>query len=148
MIHWCFLIEGKVSFKNRSLHSVGDTLNPYESAISVIGKTLAPFDEDNLIPCFGFGDGTVKSRNLRSHFQLTSSMDLLIHIGFSMLTAATTHDREVFSFHSDNSPCHGFDEVLTCYKRIVPNLKLSGQFFDFFCIHLTVLISTSKPAWR
>lgn len=86
---------GKVSFNNRSLHAIGDTPNPYEKAISVIGKTLAPFDEDNLIPCFGFGD-------------------------------ATTHDQEVFSFHDDQSPCHGFEEVLSCYRKIVPNLKLSG----------------------
>ncbi|XP_022734072.1 E3 ubiquitin-protein ligase RGLG4-like isoform X2 [Durio zibethinus] len=48
---------GKVSFDNRSLHAIGDRQNPYEKAISIIGKTLAPFDEDNLIPCFGFGDG-------------------------------------------------------------------------------------------
>lgn len=39
---------------------MGDTPNPYETAISVIGKTLALFDEDNLIPCFGFGDGTLQ----------------------------------------------------------------------------------------
>ncbi|KDP27728.1 hypothetical protein JCGZ_19705 [Jatropha curcas] len=86
---------GKFSFNNRSLHAIGDTPNPYEKAISIIGKTLAPFDDDNLIPCFGFGD-------------------------------ATTHDLEVFSFHSDHSPCHGFEEVLACYRRIVPNLRLSG----------------------
>ncbi|RXH98624.1 hypothetical protein DVH24_010949 [Malus domestica] len=48
---------GKTSFKNRSLHAIGDEPNPYEKAISIVGKTLAPFDEDNLIPCFGFGDG-------------------------------------------------------------------------------------------
>ena len=52
-----FVIEGKKSFNNRSLHAIGDTPNPYEKAISIIGKTLSPFDEDNLIPCFGFGDG-------------------------------------------------------------------------------------------
>ncbi|CAK7326027.1 unnamed protein product [Dovyalis caffra] len=86
---------GRVSFKNRCLHAIGDTPNPYEKAISIIGKTLAPFDEDNLIPCFGFGD-------------------------------ATTHDQEVFSFHNDRSSCHGFEEVLACYKRIAPNLRLSG----------------------
>jgi E3 ubiquitin-protein ligase RGLG len=51
------VIEGKISFNNRSLHAIGDTPNPYEKAISIIGKTLAPFDDDNLIPCFGFGDG-------------------------------------------------------------------------------------------
>ncbi|KAK0598614.1 hypothetical protein LWI29_036311 [Acer saccharum] len=86
---------GKVSFNNRSLHAIGDTPNPYEKAIGIIGKTLAPFDDDNLIPCFGFGD-------------------------------ATTHDQEVFSFHSDHTPCNGFEEVLACYRNIVPNLKLSG----------------------
>ncbi|XP_031287495.1 E3 ubiquitin-protein ligase RGLG4 isoform X3 [Pistacia vera] len=86
---------GKVSFNNRSLHFIGDTPNPYEKAISIIGKTIAPFDEDNLIPCFGFGD-------------------------------ATTHDNEVFSFHTDHTPCHGFEEVLSCYRKIVPNLRLSG----------------------
>ncbi|KAK7243729.1 hypothetical protein RIF29_38539 [Crotalaria pallida] len=86
---------GRISFNKRSLHAIGDTPNPYEKAISIIGKTLAPFDDDNLIPCFGFGD-------------------------------ATTHDQEVFSFHNDHSPCHGFEEVLACYQKIVPHLKLSG----------------------
>ncbi|XP_062196649.1 E3 ubiquitin-protein ligase RGLG4-like [Phragmites australis] len=86
---------GKRSFGGQSLHRLGDTPNPYEQAISIIGKTLAPFDEDNLIPCFGFGD-------------------------------ATTHDCNVFSFHPDNSPCHGFEEVLACYRKIVPHLRLSG----------------------
>ncbi|KAG8046424.1 hypothetical protein GUJ93_ZPchr0008g12162 [Zizania palustris] len=86
---------GRRSFNGHSLHRLGDTANPYEQAISIIGKTLAPFDEDNLIPCFGFGD-------------------------------ATTHDYNVFSFHPDNSPCHGFEEVLSCYKKIVPHLRLSG----------------------
>ncbi|XP_058072319.1 E3 ubiquitin-protein ligase RGLG4-like [Magnolia sinica] len=86
---------GKHSFRNQSLHAIGATPNPYEEAITIIGKALAPFDEDNLIPCFGFGD-------------------------------ATTHDQMVFSFHTDHTPCHGFEEVLACYQRIVPNLKLSG----------------------
>uniref|UniRef100_A0A453RZH5 Copine C-terminal domain-containing protein n=1 Tax=Aegilops tauschii subsp. strangulata TaxID=200361 RepID=A0A453RZH5_AEGTS len=48
---------GKRSFNGQSLHKLGDAPNPYEAAISIIGKTLASFDEDNLIPCFGFGDG-------------------------------------------------------------------------------------------
>ncbi|GMP26427.1 hypothetical protein CsSME_00002865 [Camellia sinensis var. sinensis] len=48
---------GKQSFNRKSLHAIGNTPNPYEQAISIIGRTLSPFDEDNLIPCFGFGDG-------------------------------------------------------------------------------------------
>ena len=50
-------IVGARSFHGLSLHHIGDAQNPYEQAISIIGKTLAAFDEDNLIPCFGFGDG-------------------------------------------------------------------------------------------
>ena len=46
-------MEGKVSFNNRSRHGIGDAPNPYEKAMSIIGTTLAPFDEDNLITCFG-----------------------------------------------------------------------------------------------
>ncbi|KAJ6726779.1 COPINE FAMILY PROTEIN 1 [Salix purpurea] len=39
---------------------------------------------------------------------------------------ATTRDQEVFSFQSDHSPCHGFEEVLACYKEIIPKLRFSG----------------------
>lgn len=46
-----------MSFNKRSLHDISNGLNPYEQAISIIGRTLAAFDDDNLIPCFGFGDG-------------------------------------------------------------------------------------------
>ncbi|MCO5607189.1 hypothetical protein L7F22_061382 [Adiantum nelumboides] len=48
---------GKKSFNGRSLHALSENvMNPYEQAISIIGQTLSPFDDDNLIPCFGFGD--------------------------------------------------------------------------------------------
>ncbi|KAH0885838.1 hypothetical protein HID58_061934 [Brassica napus] len=38
--------------------SIGEVENPYKKAIFVIGQTLAPFVEDNRIPCFGFGRST------------------------------------------------------------------------------------------
>eukprot|EP00879_Flechtneria_rotunda_P013712 GHRR01014324.1.p1 GENE.GHRR01014324.1~~GHRR01014324.1.p1 ORF type:complete len:474 (+),score=152.92 GHRR01014324.1:89-1510(+) len=47
---------GKHSFGGRSLHHLGDTPNPYEEAMTIIGKTLATFDDDALIPAYGFGD--------------------------------------------------------------------------------------------
>ncbi|XP_057415722.1 E3 ubiquitin-protein ligase RGLG5 isoform X2 [Lotus japonicus] len=86
---------GKMSFNRKSLHHIGSGPNPYEQAITIIGKTLSVFDEDNLIPCFGFGD-------------------------------ASTHDQDVFSFHSDESFCNGFEEVLSKYREIVPRLRLAG----------------------
>jgi hypothetical protein len=38
------------AFQRRCLHHIGHEQNPYEQAISIIGKTLPSFDEDNLIP--------------------------------------------------------------------------------------------------
>nr|DAD23818.1 TPA_asm: hypothetical protein HUJ06_025281 [Nelumbo nucifera] len=86
---------GARSFNHKSLHHLGESPNPYEQAISIIGRTLSSFDEDNLIPCFGFGD-------------------------------ASTHDQEVFSFYPDNRPCNGFEEALTRYRELVPQLHLAG----------------------
>ncbi|KAJ7970738.1 E3 ubiquitin-protein ligase RGLG2-like [Quillaja saponaria] len=59
---------GKMSFNRRSLHHIGDGVNPYEQAISIIGKTLAAFDDDNLIPCFGFGDATTHDQDVFSFY--------------------------------------------------------------------------------
>ncbi|GLU02140.1 hypothetical protein SLE2022_194060 [Rubroshorea leprosula] len=86
---------GKKSFHGKSLHHIGDGLNPYEQAISIIGNTLSAFDEDNMVPCYGFGD-------------------------------ASTNDQDVFSFYSDARVCHGFEEVLSRYREIVPHLRLAG----------------------
>ncbi|XP_021772562.1 E3 ubiquitin-protein ligase RGLG3-like [Chenopodium quinoa] len=60
--------SGKYSFNRRSLHAVDRDPNPYEKAISVIGRTLSPFDDDNLIPCFGFGDATTRDRSVFSFY--------------------------------------------------------------------------------
>ncbi|CAK7354810.1 unnamed protein product [Dovyalis caffra] len=59
---------GRHSFNRKSLHAIGSTLNPYEQAISIIGRTLSPFDEDNLIPCFGFGDASTHDKYVFSFY--------------------------------------------------------------------------------
>ncbi|KAG6473412.1 hypothetical protein ZIOFF_067328 [Zingiber officinale] len=59
---------GKNSFHGSSLHHVGTTKNPYEQAISIIGRTLSSFDEDNLIPCFGFGDASTHDKDVFSFY--------------------------------------------------------------------------------
>ncbi|KAL0332631.1 UNVERIFIED_CONTAM: E3 ubiquitin-protein ligase RGLG3 [Sesamum calycinum] len=59
---------GRYSFNRRSLHAIGSSPNPYEQAISIIGRTLSPFDEDNLIPCFGFGDATTHDQYVFSFY--------------------------------------------------------------------------------
>jgi E3 ubiquitin-protein ligase RGLG len=59
---------GARSFHHRSLHHLGDSPNPYEQAISIIGRTLSSFDEDNLIPCYGFGDATTHHQDVFSFY--------------------------------------------------------------------------------
>ncbi|KAJ0037355.1 hypothetical protein Pint_22826 [Pistacia integerrima] len=59
---------GARSFNRRSLHHIGQGQNPYEQAISIIGQTLSAFDEDNLIPCFGFGDASTHDQDVFSFY--------------------------------------------------------------------------------
>ncbi|KAF7075207.1 hypothetical protein CFC21_079998 [Triticum aestivum] len=55
---------GKFSFHGRSLHHISNVPNPYEQGISILGQTLSKFDEDNLIPCFGFGDASTHDQDV------------------------------------------------------------------------------------
>ncbi|XP_050945027.1 E3 ubiquitin-protein ligase RGLG3 isoform X3 [Cucumis melo] len=59
---------GRYSFRRKSLHSVSSIPNPYEQAISIIGHTLSPFDDDGLIPCFGFGDASTCDQHVFSFY--------------------------------------------------------------------------------
>ncbi|CAH2055384.1 unnamed protein product, partial [Thlaspi arvense] len=59
---------GAKSFNRKSLHHISNTPNPYEQAITIIGKTLAAFDEDNIIPCYGFGDASTHDQDVFSFY--------------------------------------------------------------------------------
>lgn len=37
-------------------------LNPYEHVVSILASTLAAFDDDQLIPAYGFGDVSATQR--------------------------------------------------------------------------------------
>eukprot|EP00210_Caulerpa_lentillifera_P001961 g1882.t1 len=49
---------GKYSFNGKCLHFIEQNKNFYEQALYVIAKTLERFDDDKLIPTYGFGDIT------------------------------------------------------------------------------------------
>lgn len=50
--------NGQRSFGGRSLHDISDpsSPNPYMQALAIIAKALWDFDDDHLIPAYGFGD--------------------------------------------------------------------------------------------
>jgi len=56
--------NGKLSFGNQCLHELNLGRNPYQEVIQIIGETLEPFDDDKLIPVFGFGDVTTKDHTV------------------------------------------------------------------------------------
>ncbi|CAF3385136.1 unnamed protein product [Rotaria sp. Silwood1] len=59
------LETGKDSFHGYSLHHIEEgLLNPYQSVITIVGRTLEKYDSDTLIPAFGFGDRTTLDRKI------------------------------------------------------------------------------------
>lgn len=66
--------QGKKTFNQACLHKLSGSkiYNPYQKVIWVLGQTLASFDEDGIIPAYGFGD--YETRNKRV-FALSASGD-------------------------------------------------------------------------
>lgn len=90
------LETGRNSFGGRSLHTISNFPNPYQYTIDIICRTLDSFDDDHLIPVFGFGD--VYSRN-ETVFPLKTS---------------------------NNFYCNGLPDVLAQYQQITQLITLSG----------------------
>ena len=76
--------QGRRTFSRKSLHAISEKVdecygrrgsmhhlglfrdNPYQKVISILGQTLEPLDDDNLIPAYGFGDSTTKDKDVFS----------------------------------------------------------------------------------
>ena len=57
--------QGQRTFGGRSLHALeAHLLNPYQRVILTLGETLEEFDDDGLIPGFGFGDIQTKDKGV------------------------------------------------------------------------------------
>lgn len=61
------LHQGRSTFSGNSLHAIQPRfMNPYQQVICILGETLEPFDDDGIIPAFGFGDASTKDRSVFS----------------------------------------------------------------------------------
>ena len=59
------ITQGEQTFGGNSLHAlVPPLLNPYQKVIQTLGRVLEPFDDDNLIPVYGFGDSRTKGKSV------------------------------------------------------------------------------------
>ena len=55
--------KGRKSFGQNCLHKLigSKVANPYQKVIAALGQALAPFDDDNKILAFGFGDAETRN---------------------------------------------------------------------------------------
>ncbi|KAF5798440.1 putative copine [Helianthus annuus] len=131
---------GSRSFHRKSLHHTGDDLNPYEMVISIIGKTLAAFDEDNLIPCYGFGDGMVLYGSNFFFIIILTYIRVRKNLFNFYLIAASTHDQDVFSFYPEERCYNGFEEVLS-----TGSFYYLEFFYSFFQLKWNALFDSKLP---
>ena len=85
------IYNGAETFGGRSLHYISDNgeKNPYQQVLECICLTLEGFDDDHLIPCYGFGDATSRAHKVfcfRENDEPCEGLDnVLVHIIFSAL---------------------------------------------------------------
>ena len=54
---------GKSTYGGHCLHEINPAaMNPYQTVIDIMGRTLEPFDDDKLIPAYGFGDASTSDK--------------------------------------------------------------------------------------
>jgi hypothetical protein len=94
--------QGRGCFEFENLHTISNIPNPYQQVLSVMCSALAPFDDDQLIDAYGFGDKTTTNKGIFP-FQTVN-----------MNGAFTEY------------PCVKLEGVLESYNRLVPHLEMSG----------------------
>ena len=93
---------GPPYFRYDNLHTLSDILNPYQQVLSIMCPSLAPFDEDNLIDAYGFGDATTSNKSVFPFVQVSEN-------GYMV-----------------EKPCVMLEGVLQRYTEIAPHVQMSG----------------------
>ncbi|XP_010528723.1 PREDICTED: E3 ubiquitin-protein ligase RGLG2-like [Tarenaya hassleriana] len=160
---------GAESFGGRSLHAIGFQPNPYEQVITTIGKTLGVFSNDNLIPCYGFGDASTRDRNVFSFYPdgrscngfeevLSRYREIVPHIKFSGPTsfapiiemAMAVVDQDIGKFHvlviiADGQVTEGVDiRVVSPQETMTHHAINQARFFPLSII----LVGVGDGPWE
>jgi len=107
--------NGFSSFEKKSLHTLSDKQNFYETSIRVICETVEPFDHDKSILVFGFGDSTTRDKGI---FPLHPP---------------------------GSKGIQGYRNVLNTYRQVTPNVKLLGPTCFAPIIREAINISKANP---
>lgn len=89
---------GMPFYPNANLHSLSPYPNLYQQVIKIIGSTLEHFDDDKLIPAYGFGDASTTNKSV-----------------FPFLRDAQT---------GMECPCYTFAQVSELYNIIINDISL------------------------
>ncbi|KAE9002372.1 hypothetical protein PF005_g14288 [Phytophthora fragariae] len=95
------LTNGEQSFGGKCLHALdpsGETLNPYQEALTRLGRVLVEFDDDRSIQVSGFGDSKTPENALFSFTPENPMGDKPVNLG-PVIRHATAVAREVTGFH-------------------------------------------------
>jgi E3 ubiquitin-protein ligase RGLG len=124
--------QGRRTFGGRSLHEILPfEQNLYQRVITVVGRTLAKFDEDGYIPCFGFGD--IHSKD------------------FAVFPLCPEQLRDPSRYYQiPGTYCNGFDELLQVYSAITPYVRLSGptNFAPLIYKAIEIVMQRARPEYH
>lgn len=124
--------QGRRTFGGRSLHEILPfEQNLYQKVISVVGRTLAKFDEDGYIPCFGFGD--IHSKD------------------FAVFPLCPEQVRNPSRYYQiQGTYCNGFDEVLQAYSAVTPHVRFSGptNFAPLIKKAIEIVMQRARPEYH
>lgn len=94
--------QGQGCFAFNNLHTISNIQNPYQQVLSIMCSALGPFDDDQLIDAYGFGD------------QLTTNKAV-----FSLQTGSVNGCYV-------ECPCSRLEGVLESYNRIAAHVQMLG----------------------
>jgi len=94
---------GRPYFDHQNLHHISHILNPYQQVLSIMCQALAPFDSDQLIDAYGFGDTQTTHKSVFPFYSRVDERGILVE-----------------------QPCYRLEGVLERYNQIASSIEYSG----------------------